>query len=64
MVEERDEGREFAQLLLKSVHDLAKRIEEMGQKIGGDSKQKGIQGEFQIGEGFDTSHDSPDPHTT
>ena len=63
MAEERDEGKEFAQLLLKSVQELTKRIEDMGQKIGGDNKQKEIQGEFQIGEGSGTSHHLTSPHT-
>ena len=33
MAEERDEGKEFEQLLLKFVHELSRRIEEMGQKL-------------------------------
>ena len=39
---------EFAQLLLESVQDLSKRIEEMGQRIINSSKGKGVQGDFQI----------------
>ena len=33
MAEERDAGKEFGELLLKSVQELSRRIEEMGQKI-------------------------------
>ena len=33
MEEEKDEGREFGELLLKSVQELSRRIEEMGQKF-------------------------------
>ena len=33
MVEERDVGKEFGELLLKSVQDLSRRIEEMGKSF-------------------------------
>ena len=33
----RSKEEKFAQLLLKSVHDLSKRIEEMGQRISNSS---------------------------
>ena len=56
MAEEKDEGREFGQLLLKSVQELSRRIEEMGQKFTADQRQRETPRGFHIGEGSDTSH--------
>ena len=60
----RSKEEKFSQLLLKSVQDLSKRIEEMGQRISNSSKGKGVQGDFQIGEGTGTSQHQVAPHTT
>ena len=62
MAEEREDGKEFASLLLKSMEELTKRIEEMGWKIVKDNKQWEIPREFQIREGSDTSHHPPEPN--
>ena len=39
MEEERDAGKEFGELLLKSVQDLSRWIEEMGQRFTTESRQ-------------------------
>ena len=54
--EERDEGKEFGNLLLKSVQELLRRIEEMGQKFAADNRQRETPRGFHIGEGYSTSH--------
>ena len=56
MVEEKDEGREFGQILLKSMQELSRRIEEMGQKFTIDQRQHETPSGFHIEEGFGTSH--------
>ena len=56
MVEERDAGKEFGELLLKSVQDLSRRIEEMGQRFTVESKQCETPRGFHTGEGSGTSH--------
>ena len=38
MAKERDDGKEFGNLLLKSVQELSRRIEEMGQKFAADNR--------------------------
>ena len=53
MEEERDDGKEFAQLL-KSMQELTKRIEEIRQKFVEDNKHRKIPREFQIEEGSGT----------
>ena len=47
---------EFAQHLLKAMQDLSKGIKELRQQNCSNNRGKGIQGEFQIGGGFDNSH--------
>ena len=64
MVEEKDEGREFGQLLLKSVQELSRRIEEMGQKFTTDQRQRETPRGFHIGEGSNTSHHLQEQLTT
>ena len=56
MAEERDAGKEFDELLLKSVQDLSRRIEEMGQRFTAKSRQRETPRGFHIGEGSGTSH--------
>ena len=51
MAEEKYEGREFGQLLLKSVQELSRRIEEMGQKFTADQRQHETPRGFHIREG-------------
>ena len=36
MAKQKDEGKEFRELLLKSVQELLRRIEEMGQRFNAD----------------------------
>ena len=56
MVKERDAGEEFSELLLKSVRDLSRQIEEMGQRFIAESRQREAPRVFHIGEGLGTSH--------
>ena len=56
MAEERDVGKEFGELLFKSVQDLSRRIEEMGQRFTAESRQRETPRGFHIGEGSGTSH--------
>ena len=56
MAEERDAGKEFGELLLKSVQDLSRQIEEMGQRFTAKSRQRETPRGFHIGEGSGTSH--------
>ena len=56
MAEERDAGKEFSELLLKSVQDLSRRIEEMGQRFTAESRQHETPRGFHIIEGSSTSH--------
>ena len=53
--EERDVEKEFGKLLLKSVQDLSRRIEEMGQSFTTESRQRETPRGFHIGEGSSTS---------
>lgn len=56
MAEEKYEGKEFGELLLKSVQELLRRIEEMGQKFTADQRQRETPRGFHTGEGSDSSH--------
>ena len=56
MAEQQDEGKEFEELLLKSVQELSRMIEEMGQKFTANQRQRGTPWGFHTGEGSDTSH--------
>ena len=56
MAEERDAGKEFGEPLLKSVQDLSKRIDEMGQKLTAEPRQRETPRGFYTGEGSGTSH--------
>ena len=56
MAEEKDEGKEFGELLLKSVQELSRRIKEMGQKLTVDQRQRETSRGFHTGEGSSTSH--------
>ena len=55
MAEGKDARKEFAELL-KSVQDLSKRIEEMGQKLTTDPRQHETPRGFYTGEGSGKSH--------
>ena len=56
MAEERDARKEFGELLLKSMQDLSRQIEEMGQRFTAESRQRETPRGFHIGEGSGTSH--------
>ena len=56
MMEERDAEKEFGELLLKSMQDLSRRTEEMGQRFTTESRQRETLRGFHIGEGSSTSH--------
>ena len=56
MAEERDAGKEFGELLLKSVQDLSRRMEDMGQRFTVESRQCETPRGFHIVEGSSTSH--------
>ena len=56
MVEERDAGKEFGELLLKSVQELSRRIKELGQKLTTEPRNREIPRGFNTREGSGTSH--------
>ena len=57
MAEEKDVVKEFGDMLIKSVQDLSRQIEEMGQRFTvAESRQCETPGDFHIGEGSGTSH--------
>ena len=56
MAEETDAGKEFGELLLKSVQDLMRRIEEMGRRFTAESRQCETPRGFHVEEGSVTSH--------
>ena len=64
MAEEIDDEKEFGNLLLRSVQELSKKIEEMGQKIAGENRQRETPRGFHIEEGSDTSHHTQEKNTT
>lgn len=53
--DKRSKEEEFAQHLLKAIQGLFKGIEELRTQTCSNNKGKGIQGEFQLGEGYGTS---------
>ena len=55
MAEERDVGKEFRELLLRSMLDLSRRIEEMGQRFMVESRQCETPRGFHIVKGSGTS---------
>ena len=55
------EAKQFGEALLKSVQDLARQIEVMGQRfIAMEARQHETPGVFQVGEGSGTSHHFPE----
>ena len=56
VAEEINANKEFGELLLKSVQDLSRRIEEMGQRFIAESRQRVTPRGFHVGEGSSTSH--------
>ena len=63
MAKDRNADKEFGKLLLKSVQDLSKRIEEMGQRLIVESRPRETPRVFHIGEGLGTSHHLPEHPT-
>ena len=55
MADDRNADKEFGELLLKSIQDLSRRIEEMGQRFTIESQRETLRG-FHVGEGSTTSH--------
>ena len=52
-----DDAKRFGEMLLKSVQDLSRQIETMGQRfIAVEARQRETPRGFQIGEGSSTSH--------
>ena len=63
MAEERD-AKEFGELLLKSVQDLSRQIEEREQRFTAESRQRETPRGFHVGEGSGTSHHLQEHLTT
>ena len=56
-----EDGKRFADMLLKSVQDLLRQIEVMGQRFTAmEAKQRENPQVFQVGEGSGTSHHLPE----
>ena len=54
------DGKRFADMLLKSVQDLSRQIEVMGQRfMVVDARQRESPRVFQVGEGFGASYHLP-----
>ena len=55
----------FADMLLKSVQDLSRQIEVMGQRFTAvEARQRESPRVFQVGEGSGVSHHLPEQHHT
>ena len=60
-----DDGKRFAVMLLKSVQDLSRQIEVMGQRFTTiEARQHESPRVFQVGEGSGASHHLPEQHDT
>ena len=56
-----EDGKRFADMLLKSVQDLSRQIEVMGQRFTAvEARQRESPQVFQVGEGSGASHHSPE----
>ena len=60
-----EDGKRFADTLLKTVQDLSRQIEVMGQRFTAveDRQRENLRG-FQMGEGSDASHHLPEHEAT
>eukprot|EP00253_Pinus_taeda_P003165 PITA_03165 len=60
-----EDGKRFADRLLKSVQDLSRQIEVMGQRFTAvEARERESPRVFQVGEGSGTSHHLPEQHGT
>lgn len=60
-----EDGKRFADILLKSVQDLLRQIEVMGQRFTAvEARQRENRRVFQVGEGLGTSHHLPEQGAT
>jgi len=60
-----DGAKRFGEILLKSVQDLSRQIEVMGQRFTAvEARQRATPRGFQIGEGSGTSHPLPEHDAT
>ena len=65
MADDRDAAKEFGEMLLKSIQDLSRQIEVMGQRFTVvEARQRVTPRGFQIGEGSGTSHHLPEHDAT
>ena len=60
-----DDARRYREMLLKSIQDLSRQMETMGQRFAAvEARQRETPRGFQIGEGSSTSHHMPERETT
>ena len=56
-----DDAKKFGDMLLKTVQDLSRQMETMGQRVAAiEVRQRETPRGFQIGEGSSTSHHMPE----